>query len=167
MIPQFTATDFFVLKPILLLSLFGCGILILDFLIKDPRMRWWNAMTALLGEIITGVAIWQHQQDLGGAAIQGLGGAIVVDGFITTAAFALAWRICPEVLEYAFFAHRSVEPGHAALLELMEVEPILDLSLRLGEGTGAALAIPILDAAAAAHNEMATFESAGVSGKSS
>jgi NADH-quinone oxidoreductase subunit N len=81
MIPQFTATDFFVLKPILLLSLFGCGILILDFLIKDPRMRWWNAMTALLGEIITGVAIWQHQQDLGGAAIQGLGGAIVVDGF--------------------------------------------------------------------------------------
>jgi hypothetical protein len=81
MIPQFTATDFFVLKPILLLSLFGCGILVLDFLIEDSRMRWWNAMTALLGEIITGVAIWQHQQDLGGAAIQGLGGSVVVDGF--------------------------------------------------------------------------------------
>jgi NADH-quinone oxidoreductase subunit N len=80
--PQFTATDFFVLKPILLLSLFGCGILILDFLIQDPRLRWWNAVTALLGEIITGVAIWQHQQDLAiSATVQGLGGAIVVDGF--------------------------------------------------------------------------------------
>ena len=62
MMPQFTATDFFVLKPILLLSLFGCGILILDFLIKDNRLRWWNAVTALLGELITGVAIWQHQR---------------------------------------------------------------------------------------------------------
>jgi NADH-quinone oxidoreductase subunit N len=82
MMPQFTATDFFVLKPILLLSLFGCGILILDFLIKDPRLRWWNAVTALLGEIITGVAIWQHQQDLAvSSSVQGLGGAVVVDGF--------------------------------------------------------------------------------------
>ena len=91
--------------------------------------------------------------------------AIVVDGFITTAAFAVAWRLCPEIIDYAFFAHRSAEPGHAALLEMMDVEPMLDLSLRLGEGTGAALAIPILDAAVAAHNEMATFESAGVSDK--
>jgi len=91
--------------------------------------------------------------------------AIVVDGFITTVAFAVAWRLCPEILDYAFFAHRSAEPGHAALLEMMNVEPLLDLSLRLGEGTGAALAIPILDAAVAAHNEMATFESAGVSDK--
>ncbi len=91
--------------------------------------------------------------------------AIVVDGFITTAAFAVAWRLCPEIIDYAFFAHRSAEPGHAALLEMMDVEPMFDLSLRLGEGTGAALAIPILDAAVAAHNEMATFESAGVSDK--
>jgi NADH-quinone oxidoreductase subunit N len=82
MTPQFTATDFFVLKPILLLSLFGCGILVLDFLIKDSRLRWWNALTALLGEIITGVAIWQHQQDLAGSStVQALGGAVVVDGF--------------------------------------------------------------------------------------
>lgn len=82
MTPQFTATDFFVLKPILLLSLFGCGILILDFLIKDSRLRWWNAVTALLGEIMTGVAIWQHQQDLAiSPVVQGLGGAVVVDGF--------------------------------------------------------------------------------------
>ena len=91
--------------------------------------------------------------------------AIVVDGFITTAAFAVAWRLHPDILDYAFFAHRSAEPGHAALLEMMNVEPILDLSLRLGEGTGAALTIPILDAAVAAHNEMATFASAGVADK--
>ena len=116
-------------------------------------------------------------QNVGGLEIAALVGfcleaakrrmAIVVDGFITTAAFALAWRLCPEIVDYAFFAHRSAEPGHAALLEMMKVEPVLDLSLRLGEGTGASLAIPILDAAAAAHNEMATFESAGVSGKTS
>jgi nicotinate-nucleotide--dimethylbenzimidazole phosphoribosyltransferase len=91
---------------------------------------------------------------------------IIVDGFITTAAFALAWRLEPRVRDYAFFAHRSREPGHQALLDLLDVDPLLDLSLRLGEGTGAALAIPILDAAVAAHNEMATFESAGVSDKS-
>ncbi|GMR21727.1 MAG: nicotinate-nucleotide--dimethylbenzimidazole phosphoribosyltransferase [Acidobacteriota bacterium] len=114
-------------------------------------------------------------QNVGGLEIAALVGfclraaaqrmAIVVDGFITTAAFAVAWRLHPEVRDYAFFAHRSAEPGHVALLEMMNVEPMLDLSLRLGEGTGAALAIPILDAAVAAHNEMATFESAGVSDK--
>lgn len=115
-------------------------------------------------------------QHVGGLEIAALAGfcleaarrrmALVVDGFITTAAFALAWKLQPQVREYAFFAHRSVEPGHTALLEMLEVEPMLDLSLRLGEGTGAALAIPILDAAVAAHNEMATFQSAGVSDKS-
>jgi nicotinate-nucleotide--dimethylbenzimidazole phosphoribosyltransferase len=114
-------------------------------------------------------------QNVGGLEIAALMGfclqaaaqrmAIVVDGFITTAAFAVAWCLHPELLDYAFFAHRSAEPGHAALLEMMGVEPLLDLSLRLGEGTGAALAIPILDAAVAAHNEMATFASAGVSDK--
>jgi NADH-quinone oxidoreductase subunit N len=82
MTPQFTATDFFTLKPILLLCLFGCGILLLDFLIKDPRQRWWNAVTALLGEIMTGIAVWQHHQDLAlSPVVEGLGGAIVVDGF--------------------------------------------------------------------------------------
>jgi nicotinate-nucleotide--dimethylbenzimidazole phosphoribosyltransferase len=119
------------------------------------------------------LAILRH---LGGLEIAALVGfcleaarrrmALIVDGFITTAAFALAWRLEPRVRDYAFFAHRSSEPGHSALLEMLEVEPILDLSLRLGEGTGAALAIPILDAAVATHNEMATFASAGVSDKS-
>jgi nicotinate-nucleotide--dimethylbenzimidazole phosphoribosyltransferase len=89
--------------------------------------------------------------------------AIVVDGFIVTAAFALAARLSPEVLEYAFFSHLSAEPGHRALLESLGGESLLDLDLRLGEGTGAALAMPILGAAVAAHNEMATFVSAGVS----
>jgi len=89
--------------------------------------------------------------------------AIVVDGFITTAAFAIAWRLKPEIRHFAIFAHRSTEPGHLALLEMMDAAPLLDLGLRLGEGTGAALAMSLLDAAVATHNEMATFESAGVS----
>ena len=93
------------------------------------------------------------------------GVAILVDGFITTAAFAVAWLLEPAVKDYAFFSHVSVEPGHKSLHQLMDVRPLLDLELRLGEGTGAALAIPILDGAVAAHNEMATFESASVSDK--
>jgi nicotinate-nucleotide--dimethylbenzimidazole phosphoribosyltransferase len=92
--------------------------------------------------------------------------ALVVDGFIASAAFALAAAIDPAVLEYAFFSHLSAEPGHRALLRYLRVEPLLDLDLRLGEGTGAALAMPVLGAAAAAHNEMATFADAGISGKS-
>jgi nicotinate-nucleotide--dimethylbenzimidazole phosphoribosyltransferase len=89
--------------------------------------------------------------------------AIVADGFITTAALALAHRLEPGVLDYAFFSHRSSEPGHRVLLEWLGVEPLLDLRLRLGEGTGSALAMHLLGAAASAHNEMATFASASVS----
>jgi nicotinate-nucleotide--dimethylbenzimidazole phosphoribosyltransferase len=89
--------------------------------------------------------------------------AIVVDGFIATAAFALAARSSPGVMDYAFFSHLSCEPGHRALLRFLGASPLLDLDLRLGEGTGAALAMPVLGAAVAAHNEMATFGSAGVS----
>jgi nicotinate-nucleotide--dimethylbenzimidazole phosphoribosyltransferase len=96
----------------------------------------------------------------------GLRMAVVVDGFIASAAFAIAAALDPAVLEYAFFSHLSAEPGHRALLRFLRVEPLLDLDLRLGEGTGAALAMPVLGAAAAAHNEMATFADAGVSGKS-
>jgi nicotinate-nucleotide--dimethylbenzimidazole phosphoribosyltransferase len=89
--------------------------------------------------------------------------AIVVDGFIASAAFAVAAKLAPVVKDYAFFSHLSPEPGHRALLDFLGVEPILDLGLRLGEGTGAALAMPVLGAAVAAHNEMATFADAGVS----
>jgi nicotinate-nucleotide--dimethylbenzimidazole phosphoribosyltransferase len=99
-----------------------------------------------------------------GAAAERL--AVVADGFISTAAAALAHRWCPAVSDYLFVAHRSVEPGQRALLELLQAEPLLDLQMRLGEGTGAALAMHLLDAAARLMCEMATFASAGVSDKS-
>jgi nicotinate-nucleotide--dimethylbenzimidazole phosphoribosyltransferase len=89
--------------------------------------------------------------------------AIVTDGFIATAGAALATRLCPAVADYTFASHLSAEPGHAALLSLINHKPLLDLGLRLGEGTGAALALPLLQAAAAAFNQMATFSGAGVS----
>jgi nicotinate-nucleotide--dimethylbenzimidazole phosphoribosyltransferase len=113
---------------------------------------------------------------VGGFEIGGLAGVIlgaaarripvVVDGFISGAAALVAATLAPRVKEYLFAAHRSQERGHAASLAWLGLKPILDLELRLGEGTGAALAIPILVAACKIHSEMATFEEAGVSGKS-
>jgi nicotinate-nucleotide--dimethylbenzimidazole phosphoribosyltransferase len=90
---------------------------------------------------------------------------VVCDGFIATAAAAIAVRICPDVRGYLFAAHRSAEPGHASLLAILEQEPLLDLGMRLGEGTGAALAMGLIRSAAAAFTGMATFGSAGVSNK--
>ncbi|MFT3815549.1 MAG: nicotinate-nucleotide--dimethylbenzimidazole phosphoribosyltransferase [Acidovorax sp.] len=89
---------------------------------------------------------------------------IVVDGFITSAAVLVASRLQPMVLQRCVFAHRSGERGHAAMLEAMGAEPLLDLGLRLGEGSGAALAWPLLVSACALLREMASFDSAGVSG---
>jgi nicotinate-nucleotide--dimethylbenzimidazole phosphoribosyltransferase len=97
---------------------------------------------------------------LGGAAHRC---AVVVDGFIATAAAALAVRWSGGVSGYLIAAHRSTEPGHGPLLELIGQRPLLDLELRLGEGTGAALAIPVVRAAVVAFTQMATFASAGVS----
>jgi nicotinate-nucleotide--dimethylbenzimidazole phosphoribosyltransferase len=88
---------------------------------------------------------------------------VLTDGFIATAAAALAVRISPEVSDYLFAAHASTEPGHRYLLKLIEQQPLLSLDMRLGEGTGVALAMKVVQAAAAAFTEMATFESAGVS----
>lgn len=96
---------------------------------------------------------------LGGAS---LGMALVVDGFISTSAFAAARAIHPGVSEYAFFAHASAEPGFAAVMDGLGGQPLLNLGLRLGEGTGAAMAVFILRCAANIYNEMATFASAGV-----
>ena len=98
-----------------------------------------------------------------GAAINGI--AVVADGFISTAAAALAVSLCPDARGYLFLAHRSVERGHAALIRLIGLEPLLDLKMRLGEGTGAALAMHIIDASARVLNEMATFSEAKVSNK--
>jgi len=111
---------------------------------------------------------------VGGLEIAALAGAIlaaagegipvVLDGFITAAAALVAARLAPNLPARLIASHRSAEPGHRVVLETLGLEPILDLGLRLGEGTGAALAMPLTAAAARVLGEMATFEGAGVSG---
>ena len=111
---------------------------------------------------------------LGGLEIATLAGAvleaaaqrrvIVVDGFITSAAVLVASRVQPRVLQRCVFSHRSGERGHALMLQHLQADPLLDLGLRLGEGSGAALAWPLLVSACAVLREMASFESAGVAG---
>jgi nicotinate-nucleotide--dimethylbenzimidazole phosphoribosyltransferase len=88
--------------------------------------------------------------------------AVLLDGFITTAAALVAVRLEPAAADSLIASHRSPEPGHALLLRALGQEPLLDLSLRLGEGTGAALALPLLRSAVAILAEMATFADAGV-----
>lgn len=88
---------------------------------------------------------------------------LLVDGYISTAALLAAHALNPMVLGYAVFCHRSAEPGHRFALEYLGVEALLDLGMRLGEGTGCAMAVPILRSAAALLSEMASFETAAVS----
>lgn len=112
---------------------------------------------------------------LGGLEIATMAGAVleaaearrivVVDGFITTAAVAVAAALEPRVLQRCVFAHASAESGHGRWLQALGVQPLLDLGLRLGEGSGAALAWPLLKSAERLLAEMASFESAGVSGR--
>ena len=90
---------------------------------------------------------------------------ILIDGFIATAAIAVAARIAPAVLDYCVFGHVSAEAPHRQWLKLLEARPLLDLGMRLGEGSGAMLALPLLRAACAILSDMATFQSAGVSGR--
>lgn len=99
---------------------------------------------------------------IGGAAARV---PVVVDGFIATAAAAVAEKIRPGLHDHLFFSHHSAEGGHALALEALSVRTILDLDMRLGEGTGAALAMGIIESALALFHEMATFASARVSGK--
>lgn len=94
------------------------------------------------------------------------GALLLIDGYITTSALLVAVCLNPSVKDYCVFAHESGEPGHARQLAWMGVEPLLSLDMRLGEGTGAALAYPLMQAAVNFLNEMASFESAGVSGRS-
>jgi nicotinate-nucleotide--dimethylbenzimidazole phosphoribosyltransferase len=114
-------------------------------------------------------------QKVGGFEIAGLVGVIigaasrrvpvVIDGFISGAAAVIAAGLAPGVKPYLIASHRSVEVGHSAMLDLLGLRPILDLDLQLGEGTGAALAFHVVEAAARILNEMATFAEAGVSEK--
>jgi nicotinate-nucleotide--dimethylbenzimidazole phosphoribosyltransferase len=114
---------------------------------------------------------------VGGFEIGGLAGAILagaahhcpilIDGYISTAAAMLAVNLAPDVRPYLIAAHRSEERGHELMLEWLELEPLLDLDLRLGEGTGAALALSLVEAACKILSEMATFDEAGVAEKGS
>ena len=110
---------------------------------------------------------------VGGTEIGGIAGLIlgaasrkvpvVIDGFISTAGALIAYATEPAVKDYMFAAHNSVEKGHAIILERMGLKPILDLDLRLGEGTGAAIGMFIIEAGLKIYREMATFDEAGVS----
>lgn len=90
---------------------------------------------------------------------------VLIDGFIATSAALCALRMHPELASNVIYAHKSNEPGHKAMLEVLSAVPLLDLELRLGEGSGALLAFPLLRNACAMLNDMATFESASISGK--
>lgn len=92
---------------------------------------------------------------------------IVIDGFISTAAAALAVSLAPVIQGYLIAGHQSEEPGHKLLLDQLNLKPVLTLTMRLGEGSGAVLAMPVVEAALAIYNQMATFTSAGVSEASS
>jgi nicotinate-nucleotide--dimethylbenzimidazole phosphoribosyltransferase len=110
---------------------------------------------------------------VGGFEIGGIAGCIlagacrrrpvVIDGFISTAGALIAQALCPLVTDYLFSGHCSEEPGHRIMLKHLGLEPILDLGMRLGEGTGAALAMGVMDAAVRVFREVLTFEEAGVS----
>lgn len=112
---------------------------------------------------------------IGGLEVAGLTGLmlgaaayrvpILLDGFICGAAALIARSLCPACVEYMIAGHQSQEPGHQIVLTLLEKKPLLQLALRLGEGSGAALAYPLLQAATHMVQEMATFESAGVTNK--
>jgi len=112
---------------------------------------------------------------IGGFEIGGIAGCIlagafyrrpvVIDGFISTAGALIAYALCPTVTEYLFAGHCSEEPGHRAMLKHLGLEPILDLNMRLGEGTGGALAMGIMEGAVKIFMEVLTFEEAGVSNK--
>lgn len=110
---------------------------------------------------------------LGGFEMAALAGAIIgcaargipvlVDGFIVSVATLAALHMRPELEDWLLFAHRSEEPGHQRVLQALNAQPLLDLGMRLGEGSGAAVAVPLLRSACALHNQMATFTDAGVS----
>jgi nicotinate-nucleotide--dimethylbenzimidazole phosphoribosyltransferase len=136
--------------------------------------------TAILSQAIqqhalTGQDAMQALATFGGFEIAMMAGAmlgaaeqkalLLIDGFIATSALLVAAKLQPNVLDYCVFAHCSNENAHRKLLDYLSAKPLLDLGMRLGEGTGAALVYPLVQAAVNFLNEMASFESAGVSEK--
>lgn len=113
-------------------------------------------------------------QYLGGFEIAALTGSylacakvglpVLIDGYISSVAALIAEKICPGSKDWFLFSHHSAEPGHQLILEYFEAKPLLDLNMRLGEASGAAMAIPLLQMSCALHNNMATFEQADVAG---
>lgn len=112
---------------------------------------------------------------LGGFEIAALAGAyiacaqagipVLVDGFITGVASLVASALCPDTRDWLLFSHTSAEPGHSRVLQALHAKPLIDLGMRLGEGSGAAVAVPLLRLACDLYNRMATFDTAGVSTK--
>jgi nicotinate-nucleotide--dimethylbenzimidazole phosphoribosyltransferase len=132
----------------------------LHFPARPERIEPIAALTAVGGFEIAGLA---------GAALEAAARRMVVvlDGFISSVAGLIACRMAPEVRGYCVAAHQSVEAGHHAVLHALDLVPLFDLGMRLGEGTGAALALNLLACAADIMRDMATFESAGVERSSS
>jgi len=128
-----------------------------------------QALALHLPELVTGQAIMQH---LGGfelammagamAATAELGKPFIVDGFLATAALLTVWRDHPAILDYALFSHVSDKQGHQRMLDELRVQPLLQLDLRLGEGSGAVLAWPLIRAAVAMLDEMDSVDSTGI-----
>ncbi|WP_409521393.1 nicotinate-nucleotide--dimethylbenzimidazole phosphoribosyltransferase [Psychrobacter sp.] len=135
-----------------------------------------DVLTKVLARHSTAQTPFDVLAALGGLEIAMMAGALIqaaserrillIDGFIASAALLVAECLAPGVAQYAIFAHRSVEPGHAHLLKLLNAEPLLDMGMRLGEGSGAALTYPLLQSACAIMNEMASFSDAGISEQS-
>ncbi|MGH6926306.1 MAG: nicotinate-nucleotide--dimethylbenzimidazole phosphoribosyltransferase [Propylenella sp.] len=134
-----------------------------------------DAVAAAIARIGSGREPLEVLRRVGGREIAAMVGAIlaarmervpvIVDGFVTTAAAALVQAMRPDAIDHCLFGHCSAEAAHAAVLRRMGKEPLLSLDMRLGEGTGAALAAGIVKAAVATHAGMATFAEAGVAGK--
>jgi len=144
--------------------------------LDDAGLERKRALLAVASRRVTKAEPLELLAEFGGYEIAMLAGAmlaaaarrmlIIVDGFTVTVAVALAARLDRRVLDYCVFGHCSAEHAHRALLQYLEAEPLLDLGMRLGEGTGAALALSAVRAALSLFTDMATFESAGVSNKS-
>jgi nicotinate-nucleotide--dimethylbenzimidazole phosphoribosyltransferase len=124
------------------------------------RTRGWLDPVSVLSEV-GGLEIAALAGFIVGGVAEGV--PVLIDGVITGAALLVAEALAPGVATRCIAGHRSTEPGAAAVLDHLEMAPVLDLSLRLGEGTGACLAVPAVQVAAAVLGEMATFEGAAVS----